>query len=305
MADKRTYIRVHDGMDEHPKIEPLSDKAFRVLMSTWFWCSRNKTDGLVSAASWAKRGTAKAREQLEVALVHGHGHTCPTCRPVPAGYVRIHDYLDHQRSAEEIAEAAEKKAAGGRIGNHRRWHVDGVIDPECEFCPPLAPTEPDPPESSHDRSDMRSDDRSQNHRFGSPEDRVQRTNEDSLRSSSGPRKRGRRLPDDFAVTPEMISWAREHTPLVGRAETDRFVDHWTAQPGQRGVKLDWIATWRNWMRRAQDDAERRHRPAPSPASGSRRLDKAMAALAPDDPLLAQLRGDTNTHLTVIEGGQTA
>jgi hypothetical protein len=28
----------------------------------------------------------------------------------------------------------------------------------------------------------------------------------------------------------------------------RFTDHWNAQPGQRGVKLDWLATWRNWVR---------------------------------------------------------
>jgi hypothetical protein len=32
-----------------------------------------------------------------------------------------------------------------------------------------------------------------------------------------------------------------------------FVDYWIAQPGQRGVKVDWEATWRNWMRRKQGD----------------------------------------------------
>jgi hypothetical protein len=28
-----------------------------------------------------------------------------------------------------------------------------------------------------------------------------------------------------------------------------FLDYWIAQPGQRGVKTDWPATWRNWVRR--------------------------------------------------------
>ena len=28
-----------------------------------------------------------------------------------------------------------------------------------------------------------------------------------------------------------------------------FVDYWVAVPGQRGVKLDWLATWRNDVRR--------------------------------------------------------
>jgi hypothetical protein len=177
LADKRTYIRVHDGMDEHPKIEPLSDKAFRVLMRTWFWCSRNKTDGRVSAASWAQRGTPKVRRELEVALVHHPGHACRACPPVPAGYVQMHDYLEHQRSAEEIAEAELKKAAGGRLGNHRRWHNDGVIHPDCEFCGPLHPSDPDPPPDrgpSHHRSDNRSHTTSVTDRFGSPEDREQR-----------------------------------------------------------------------------------------------------------------------------------
>lgn len=99
---------------------------------------------------------------------------------------------------------------------------------------------------------------------------------DSLRSSGRTKPRstpsarsgnaGTRIPDDFAVTAEMIEWAREHTPLVGRAETDAFVDYWKSTPGAKGKKLDWPATWRNWMRRAQETAEqhqRRQKPAPN------------------------------------------
>lgn len=82
-------------------------------------------------------------------------------------------------------------------------------------------------------------------------------------SSVGARKRGTRLPEDFAVTAEMVAWVREKFPYVdGRAESDRFRDHFAAAPGQKGVKLDWEATWRNWMRtaaeRAPRDANPRH-----------------------------------------------
>lgn len=63
-------------------------------------------------------------------------------------------------------------------------------------------------------------------------------------------KRGTRLPEDFAPTPELIAWAREHAPTAGTADHDEFMDYWRAQPGQRGVKTDWPATWRNWMRKA-------------------------------------------------------
>lgn len=31
-------------------------------------------------------------------------------------------------------------------------------------------------------------------------------------------------------------------------EADQFRDYWIAQPGGKGVKLDWLATWRNWIR---------------------------------------------------------
>jgi hypothetical protein len=53
----------------------------------------------------------------------------------------------------------------------------------------------------------------------------------------------------------MKNWVRDNTPNVnGWRETEKFVDYWRAQPGQRGVKVDWPATWRNWMRRASEGA---------------------------------------------------
>lgn len=71
-------------------------------------------------------------------------------------------------------------------------------------------------------------------------------------------KRGTRLPDDFRVTAEMVTWAREKTPQVdGRAETEKFRDYWRAKSGSGAAKADWPATWRNWMRRAAEDLGRR------------------------------------------------
>ena len=62
--------------------------------------------------------------------------------------------------------------------------------------------------------------------------------------------RGSRIPSPFPVTPEMVEWARKECPSLNhKTVTDAFVDYWTACPGARGVKLDWVATWRNWMRR--------------------------------------------------------
>lgn len=63
------------------------------------------------------------------------------------------------------------------------------------------------------------------------------------------------LPDDWFVSDEMVKWARKETPNVGRFATDKFLDHFSGAPGKDGLKKDWDATWRNWMRRDQEKFE--------------------------------------------------
>jgi len=36
--------------------------------------------------------------------------------------------------------------------------------------------------------------------------------------------------------------------LAIQDEMDRFNDYWTAKSGQSATKIDWLATWRNWIR---------------------------------------------------------
>lgn len=46
----------------------------------------------------------------------------------------------------------------------------------------------------------------------------------------------------------MVAWARANVPNVdGRRETEKFRNYWRAKAGREAVKLDWIATWKNWM----------------------------------------------------------
>lgn len=74
------------------------------------------------------------------------------------------------------------------------------------------------------------------------------------RKRSGP-TRGTCIPNDFAVTPEMVQWARENTPHVdGRYETEKFCDYWRAKSGREAAKRNWVSTWRNWMRKAEEQA---------------------------------------------------
>lgn len=134
MRDDWYWFRVHDHIDEHPKVEPLSDAAFRLMVETWAYCRRTGNDGRIPDKIWAKRGKPGARRELVAAgLVRQD-----------SGHVQVHDYLDWQQSAAEISEAKAKKSKAGGAGNHKKWHVDrGQIDPTCDLCATPPPI-PDP-----------------------------------------------------------------------------------------------------------------------------------------------------------------
>ena len=62
-------------------------------------------------------------------------------------------------------------------------------------------------------------------------------------------KRGSRLAQDWFLSKSMGDWATKERPdLDVRQVAEQFKDYWVAQAGQKGVKLDWDATWRNWIR---------------------------------------------------------
>lgn len=120
------FIRVHENMPEHPKVEPLSDKAFRLLIETWCWSKRAKTNGHVHAAVWNRRGTAKTRQELlSAGLVEDD----------LAGGVIVHDYDDWQMTTGEIEETKQDQTERGARAAHERWHVGrGMPNPECDHC---------------------------------------------------------------------------------------------------------------------------------------------------------------------------
>jgi len=60
---------------------------------------------------------------------------------------------------------------------------------------------------------------------------------------------GKRLASDFSFPIEWEQFCKESRPELHPTRTfDQFKDYWTSVAGQKGVKLDWFATWRNWVR---------------------------------------------------------
>lgn len=71
--------------------------------------------------------------------------------------------------------------------------------------------------------------------------------------SKASKARGTRLPDGWVPNDDLIAWTKVNAPAAANVlELDRFRDYWTAQPGAKGRKADWAATWRNWARRCQE-----------------------------------------------------
>jgi hypothetical protein len=96
-------------------------------------------------------------------------------------------------------------------------------------------------------------------------------------------KRGTRLPDDWRPSPALRAWTETQAPAAARdTEVDRFRDYWHAQPGAKGRKADWDATWRNWARRVQDNQPRAtggRRTNPNPNSAENRLQRGREIAA--------------------------
>jgi uncharacterized protein YdaU (DUF1376 family) len=82
---------------------------------------------------------------------------------------------------------------------------------------------------------------------------IATNNHNPLTITHKPKKeqqRGSRLPADFFFPKEWCDFcADQRSDLNPQKVFDEFKDYWVAQPGQKGVKTDWAATWRNWVRR--------------------------------------------------------
>lgn len=75
--------------------------------------------------------------------------------------------------------------------------------------------------------------------------------EDKYKDRGVPRKRGLAkvpVPESFPITTEMHLFATKCGVLDAQTETDAMLDHFR---GKGECRSDWLATWRNWIRRSK------------------------------------------------------
>lgn len=109
---------------------------------------------------------------------------------------------------------------------------------------------------------------------------------------SGGRRRGTRLPDAFVPDWDFAAGAG-FGRAAAEAEFEKFRDYWRAKAGREATKLDWQATWRNWIRNAGRPRAFGGRAPPGGTSGKgnfrahqdevqRELDRALGRAGDDD-----------------------
>lgn len=83
---------------------------------------------------------------------------------------------------------------------------------------------------------------------------TQTSNPKGKRSRS---RRGTELSEGWVPDPHVVEAMREECPHVDlEREHRKFTDYFRGVVGEKGRKKDWNATWRNWIRRAAENAPR-------------------------------------------------
>lgn len=242
------WFRLDDGFGDHPKIIEVGNPGAGLYARCGAWCAKHLTDGYIPEAMGRSWGHPRTAQALEISGLWV---------PVHGGW-QMHDYLDYNPSREDAE--ADKKAAAQRQkayrerikgGSQRTPPPDGNVTPNVTHnatrdsrntIPYPIPSHPITPPSSV--VSMGGGGSGGNGATSPPR-------------RGRPPSQGTRIPDDFAVTPDMVEWAREHAPHVnGKFETEQFKDYWTAKSGKDATKKDWVATWRWWMRKAEQQAGR-------------------------------------------------
>lgn len=250
------WFQVDDGFHAHPKVFSLSMAAVGVWVLGGSWSARYLTDGAVPAGMVTRLGGSPEHAAELVAA----GLWSET----PEGF-QFHEWEKVQPLKADVE--AERAAARERMRAVRAKRKG--VQPHSE--------ERSPEQVPNVHGDVQGNGAGTSAEVLSaltiPSHSIPR--EPSNEGSGGPRKRGTRIPDPFVVTADMRAWAADRTPLVDvNGSTERFVNHWRAKAGKDATKLDWVATWRNWLIRDNDDRQNRRltpmeRAAQTAAAGRR------------------------------------
>lgn len=107
--DSRPWIKVSVDMWRHPKIRQLTAAQFRTLIALWSMSMEYQTDGVLDVkfarAQGLRPACLTALAEAGLMDLSDDGQT-----------LRLHDYLEHQMSADKIAARTNQRRSAGRRG---------------------------------------------------------------------------------------------------------------------------------------------------------------------------------------------
>lgn len=124
-----TWVKVDVDCTEHPKLVGLSDAAWVMWLHGLTYAGRNLSDGFIPTGMMSRLcNTKNPRRAADELVKAGLWDVSPD------GWT-IHDYLEHQRSADSVTKHKRASSKGALRANHNQHHVArGVVDPACELC---------------------------------------------------------------------------------------------------------------------------------------------------------------------------
>lgn len=113
------YLNLDDNYPDHPKVEALSDAAYRLHGACLFYAARFQLDGYLRPTQLKARrnwSTKTERELLNERLLHAPGDPCEStkCPDDDGSRYRLHDFLQWNKPKswwdDEREKAAKRKA---------------------------------------------------------------------------------------------------------------------------------------------------------------------------------------------------
>lgn len=239
MADKRAWAKVDLGYLTNPKMSDVLDAsstATLMHLASILHSAQHLTDGHVSPKAMQRAvggSDVDADALIAAGLWHGPGHDCGDCPQPEPGKVYVHDYLEHNRSADETEKVSRARSEAARS----RWDADQMQNAS----------------TLHSNEHANSTAKAAKTDAGCNAEREK----DKKEREKGPKKTGpRTLPPDFSITDDMRTWGANVTPAI---DLDRnlyeFVHYWTKGGGAGKRKSNWVQAWQNSMKAKQKWAE--------------------------------------------------
>jgi hypothetical protein len=239
------WIESHEELPTHPKTRKLARRlnvgvptVIGHLHMLWWWCLTHRPDGVLydmdaediaDAAGWIDNPVAFVDAMFDAGWLDDNGDA-----------LQVHDWWD---GAGKTIQRRKYSTERQRRKRDREQDSDQTDDSHAAV----------------------TRDTQTGHVVDSDSDRDRDKEVKPVVS----RKRATQatvLPQGWTPTPEPDLIRAVGGQKTADRELDKFRDYWIAQPGAKGRKKDWQATWRNWLRNSQDFKQRGSPPEPAQVS---------------------------------------